>query len=220
MDNKKIRTLICIVTVFWIAAFTQILVNYKFMDEKKITTAFAATNAKMIESRLEVTARCNQKEYTERKQIIEKINEKVGHNGKLSVTFAGNKDNTYLSVKLSMSDKMNRILEYRTMIENILNDWKITDYQTMLKFTGEYSGQLSDRQKQEETDNLMNKLGAEIVSKSIDQGLYSIYGYTGLVKDYMNVAGYRVNINIVFSYDEKKNVTNIYLATPILNGDY
>ena len=50
--------------------------------------------------------------------------------------------------------------------------------------------------------------------------LYTVYAYTGLINDYVKSEGNKINVNIAFNYNEKKNKTNLYVATPILNQDY
>ena len=50
--------------------------------------------------------------------------------------------------------------------------------------------------------------------------VYSFYGYTDRIDNYVVADNERVNLNLVITYDEEKDVTHVIWATPFLNEDF
>lgn len=89
-----------------------------------------------------------------------------------------------------------------------------------MTFTGTYDGKLSIEERNKITDRFVKDLQANVVVEQRGDELYTVYAYTGLINDYVKSEGNKINVNIAFNYNEKKNKTNLYVATPILNQDY
>ena len=60
----------------------------------------------------------------------------------------------------------------------------------------------------------------KIAYENRKEDLFTVYAYSGLIEEYITVAGSKVNMQIAMSYDEKKDITFVYLATPFLNDGY
>lgn len=142
----------------------------------------------------------------------------------VSVAPVGTEDekvsNHFLLVNITVNDNFENILIYKGKLEKILKGEGLTDYQTSLTLRGGLDGQLTKKEKNAKVNSFLNQLGAKEVNRIESDDLYTVYAYTGLVDDYIKVSGYRININIAISYDETKDETEIYLATPILNVSY
>lgn len=142
----------------------------------------------------------------------------------VSVAPVGTEDgkfsNHFLLVNITVNDKFENILTYKNRIEKALKEKGLTDYQTSLTLRGGLDGELTKKQKNIKVKSFLNQLGAREVNRIESDDLYTVYAYTGFVDDSIKVSGYRININIAISYDEAKDETEIYLATPILNVSY
>ncbi|SFR62901.1 YwmB family TATA-box binding protein [Anaeromicropila populeti] len=130
------------------------------------------------------------------------------------------KTNHFIIVELSIYEKINSILEYKNSLENAAKQMDVKEYQTLLKFTGAYDGKLSEVEKKQRVNDILERLQAKKVNTVDDGNLYTVYAYTGLVKDYIKVSDCRININIALTYDEEADKTMLYLASPVLNEDY
>lgn len=142
----------------------------------------------------------------------------------VSVAPVGTEDgkfsNHFLLVNITVNDKFENILIYKNRIEKDLKEKGLTDYQISLTLRGGLDGELTKKQKNTKVKSFLNQLGAREVNRIESDDLYTVYAYTGFVDDSIKVSGYRININIAISYDETKDETEIYLATPILNVSY
>lgn len=61
---------------------------------------------------------------------------------------------------------------------------------------------------------------AEPVQSLSADGMFSAYGYSPRIHDYVVSEGKKINLNLVASYNEKENRTEIILASPLYNEDY
>jgi hypothetical protein len=248
MSNQKILMRVILVSVFWITALFQMLGDQVFSDDGQIVTAFAASNVKLAESKLELTAEWRENRYgeEEKRKLLLDLADKIGFHGfyevncetrnnqtihfikiqenevKAIIELITEKDskNIYGYMELSIMDQMNDILAYKAKIERAYQATGAKDFQTILKFYGEYPGQLSYKKQNQEVKHLFHNLKAQVVSEINEDGIYTVYGYTKMVKDYMQVFRHKINLNVAFSYNEERNITNLYLATPIISGDY
>ena len=45
-------------------------------------------------------------------------------------------------------------------------------------------------------------------------------GWKSDIDEYITVSSNKINVNIMMNYDEQKDETNVYVATPISSEDY
>lgn len=266
LSNKRMRFLVAIVTLLWVAVGAQIVVNKVFMKDGDIIGAFMNTNSGLMESTLEVTAnygnqyltqedklslisylsnglgiRFDQKienyETSERKETVFIRESKrakttikvVTVNGNSSIdAFAQNAEKAsgvtqYVMVRLTIyEDANNDILEYQKIIKSLFEQLKVTttNINTTLQFSGAFAGNLLLETKDKMADRMINSLNGAIVFENRQNDLYTIYAYTGLLDEYIKVDGNKINIQVAMNYDEENDTTKIYLATPIISGDW
>ncbi|WP_167957735.1 YwmB family TATA-box binding protein [Anaerosporobacter faecicola] len=126
----------------------------------------------------------------------------------------------YLIVDLTIKEDVNSILTYKKKAEKSAEGLEARDVESQVTFTGRYDGKLSMEERNQVTDQFLRNLQASIVLEQRGDELYTIYAYTGLIDDYIKSQGSKINVNLAFTYNEKKNTTKLYVATPILNQDY
>lgn len=125
----------------------------------------------------------------------------------------------YVLVRLNLKETIASIDQYRGMITDILDELEVENQQVTLKYKGEYEGVLSRADKDELSNNLVKQLRGTI-STQYEEDLYTVYAYTALLDEYIMNGGTKVNIQIAISYDEEKNKTVVYLASPLLNDSW
>lgn len=153
---------------------------------------------------------------------------KQGNNAKteielISVEEAKNQKtvvNQYVYVNLTLYEDKNKILSYRNLIQDAMKKLDLGTVNSTIKIEGTYEGKLSHLDKNKIVDQMIDELQLTIINDHRGTDLYTIYGYSSLMKDYITVEKNKVNVNIIFQYDEEQNETILYLATPVMNEDY
>lgn len=84
----------------------------------------------------------------------------------------------------------------------------------------EYEGQLSNEELGILTSEIFAEKKAESVQGITGDGIFSAYGYSPLLPQYVTSEGKRINLNVVSSYNEETDTTKIIVASPIYNEDY
>ena len=129
----------------------------------------------------------------------------------------------YVMVRLTIyEDANNDILEYQKIIKSLFEKIKVTqnNMNTTLQFSGAFAGNLLLETKNKMADRMIDSLNGAVVFENRQDDLYTIYAYTGLLDEYIKVDGNKINVQVAMSYDEENDSTKIYLATPIISGDW
>ncbi|BCN32813.1 YwmB family TATA-box binding protein [Anaeromicropila herbilytica] len=245
---KKIKMIIYIIGVLWISVFAQLMVNTLYKNNNRIVDAFAGTNSQIAQSEIKVIADYGSK-YLSRQDKEDLINyiassiqlktdnsyktqdtdtaneisiEKLSKNADTKIKLLSLKGETehYIVIDLNVYDNMKSVMSYKKILEGKLNELKVKDYQTTILFHGYYNGKLTNDEKNQITDELIDNLDAKIVTQNRGSDVYTVYAYTGLIDEYITVAKSKVNVNIAISYNEQNDQTELYLATPVINSDY
>ena len=124
----------------------------------------------------------------------------------------------YIYVGITLKNVIDAAFTYEEIVKEILNDLEI-DTAVNVNLKGEIYGKLDADTKDTLADALLGKMGAKIVTQNRTDELYTIYAYDNDLKEYINVGQGKVNVNLSITYDETKNRTCIYLATPMNNED-
>ncbi len=125
----------------------------------------------------------------------------------------------YIMVDISIANSLESAVVYRDKIENVFEDMELKADVT-LTLKGNISGNLSIDEKDAITDDIIENLGAEIVTQRRASDIYTVYAYSEGIDDYVVNGTSKTNVNIAVSYNELMNETNIYMATPIIDEGY
>lgn len=243
---RRTKITLYVATVLWVAVATQMLVNRVFQEEVRITEAFVKTNTDEMQSSIELAAeyRTGDMSAEEKKTIICDLAAKIGLtiDKEISVWEEGDRseyyffkrakkaiseikvisvDNKhYIIVRLSIQDGIAGIDKYKSILETALKKLQVKDMQTTLKYEGNQEGDLTSEQKHNMAQLLVEELQGEIALEYDEGDLYTVYGYTGMLKEYVTTMDTKINIQIAISYNEVSNKTRITLATPIINDSW
>ena len=113
-----------------------------------------------------------------------------------------------------------KILELRNNILEFCKEMKMDVLNDSLVLKGCYPGRLSNEFIENNTQEIYKKMGGKIASGKYVDGRYISYGYTRLIGDYIVTQGDKMNLNIVYVYEEEDNQTKMYMATPLINLEY
>ena len=121
----------------------------------------------------------------------------------------------YLMMKISINDSIVSAVYYEKMVRKIFEDMDMSADVT-LSLKGCKKGSLSNDEKNIICRDMVKGLDGEILIGSRSENLYIVYGYTEKIPDYVMNGKYKTNINIAITYDEDRDLTWIYLATPVI----
>jgi len=123
---------------------------------------------------------------------------------------------TYLYAKISLNQSLETVLAYKTLLEETLEDLSCTEISTTIQLVGDYAGYLPLERRNEITADILDALGAEVVYEYREHELYTVYGYTAGLDNYITVDNKKINVHIAMSQNEEHYRTVLYLASPIL----
>ena len=123
----------------------------------------------------------------------------------------------YLVARLNIKDSIKSIERYRKLLEKSLDGLGIIDRQVNVLYEGLVDGLMSKNDREEMASLLMKELMGEVAFDYQQGDSYTLYAYTGLIDEYIETVGCKINIQIAMTYDELLDKTKIYLATPIIN---
>jgi len=237
---------VIIFIMFWILAGIQVFQNNLTEKEEQITQVFRQIGTEEKNSETEYFGKIKgdlmgnqeQKQFlldTAKKLGITKIGtvtqeQREGHSC-TQVTAENRRSKTelkiltmgegeqYLCVRIIFENDLHSAMYYRTQLQDLLEEYIENPQNTTMAY-GVYKGNLTMEQKEEITKEILNGFGAHLVSQQKTGNLYTTYGYTGGINDYMMQGDLAVNINIAMTYNEIKDQTKVYLAIPVISECY
>lgn len=123
----------------------------------------------------------------------------------------------FIVVKLNIKESIKSIEKYRQMIEIALDGLGIEERQVTVMYEGIVLGLMPMKDKEEMASLLVKELQGEVAFDYQQGESYTVYAYTGLIDEYIETVGCKINIQIAMTYDEQSEKTKIYLASPIIN---
>lgn len=125
----------------------------------------------------------------------------------------------YVYVKILIYENTDCANDYRELVEGVFDAMGIEGNVNM-NLVGAIAGALNSDEKNMLADGLLKKLDAEVVAQNRESDIFTIYAYSEGLAPYITIGGNKINMNIAIGYDEERNVTNVYLATPVNSLDY
>ncbi len=246
LSLRRTKITLYVATVLWVAVATQMLVNRVFQEDVKITEAFVKTNTDEMQSSVEIAAeyRTGNLSAEEKKTLICDLAAKIGLtiDKEISVWEEGDRseyyffkrakkaiseikvisveNKHYIIVRLSIQEGITGIDKYKNTLEEAFQKLQVKDMQTTLKYEGNQEGDLTNEQKHEVAQLLVDELQGEIALEYDEGDMYTVYAYTGMLKEYVTTMDTKINIQIAISYNEVTNKTRITLATPIISDSW
>ncbi len=249
-SSRRMKLTLYVAVVLWVAVIAQITVNQIFQEDIQITEAFIKSETENMESTLEIIAQYKDGVMTEadKKDIINKIATAIGlkidddytswsdeerselilykqakqASTQIKVVSVKEDDfsKNYIILQLSLSKAIQNIDQYKKIVEEELGSLDVKDQQVILKYEGSREGELSLEEKRTLATTLIAELQGNVALEYDEGDLYTVYGYTGMLKEYISSMGNKINIQVAITYNEINDSTKIVLATPILNESY
>ena len=127
--------------------------------------------------------------------------------------------NTYAIIDIILYGQYDSIPSLKEEIDLIFAENNI-DPTTNITITGTLNQKLTKEQKQSLSKKMMREIGSNIEEVYETEKIYSVYGYTRLIDDWLMSNGKKMNVNLAFRYNEYEQKTYLYLATPVITVEY
>ena len=145
----------------------------------------------------------------------------------------------YISVRLLIRNSVSSSFYYRKIvaqsIERLMveqqNRYGTDEYEKRrhqlidslnVSIKGKIHSFLEPSEQMQIAQGILEAMGAKKVFENVqeEEKIHSIYAYTDSIKDYVAIGKDRINVNVVFTYDEEENATLLHIGSPIINYDY
>lgn len=188
-------------------------------DKKDILLHIASSIGLNIDSDMEIVREGEKTEYSFHKQAKKaETSIKI-----ISIQEESSSDirmKHYIVVRLKIMESIDSMEKYRKLIEESLDELNITEKQVNVLYEGIVKGLMSKADKEELASLLVKDLQGEVAFDYQQGESYTVYAYTGLIDEYIETVGCKINIQIAMTYDELSEKTKIYLASPIINESW
>ena len=125
-------------------------------------------------------------------------------------------DGYYLCAEIVIYNReAEAVSEIRERLIQAAERMKLSEVNTTMELCGIYSGEIPLAQKDAITDRLLEKLYATPVYENRENKQYTVYAYTGAVKEYIVSEKKKVNVQVAIVYDKTTQKTEVILATPL-----
>lgn len=125
----------------------------------------------------------------------------------------------YLYIDINISNSIESAVMYKDKVKEVLDNMCIVG-DISLNLVGSVNGEMNETEKNNLSNDLIDKLEASYITGNADKRLYTLYAYSDKIEEYIMLGDKKVNINIAITYDEDNNITKIYMATPIITKDF
>lgn len=125
----------------------------------------------------------------------------------------------YISVDMEINNSLESAVYYRDIIDDLYGEMDLSaDVYLYLK--GNIRGDISNSEKNSIADNIIENLNGKIVTEKRGADIFNVYAYSENIEDYVVYGSTKTNINVVISYNDVTGMTEVYMATPVMNDDY
>lgn len=152
----------------------------------------------------------------------------IGQNAKTDISIITIESNSgkavlsteqYVLVDISVNNSVKSALYYKECIDNYFKNMGINADIT-LNIKGSMKGVLSNNEKNEICEEILEALDGKLITGSRSDELYTVYAYSESIKEYVVNGTTKSNINVAITYDSTNDLSWVYVATPILSESY
>lgn len=243
--NKK--TKIYVIVLIWVAVGLQFIVNSSIdMEKNMVTQAMSDGVSNLDAGAIRAYGYYGNENIDEKKmtQIAVKLGTMLGiqdgytveeksDDRKKQITYS--KKGAYADTNISLATidgetyvitdiefnavGVQSIYDYKTRLEGIYEECGM-DASMNIYLCNKYKGRLSSSQIAEMVEDYMQDMSAEVVMDTDYLGVRCVYGYSREIDDYVYQKDKKINVNIVFTYDEENDVTTVHRATPFVDKTF
>lgn len=134
----------------------------------------------------------------------------------VKLVYLTEKEQYYLCTEITLYQKdAVTASAFRDSLEKLAEKMNLSEISSTLELCGIYKGEIPLAEKDELTDGLLSELYAQPVYENRENKNYTVYAYTGAVKDYIVVEEKEINVQVAIYYNRTDDSTEVVLASPI-----
>ena len=244
------KTAVVIAGILWLIAAARVFWNMPQTGvQENVLSAFGSASYKEVCADISAYGKYGSMELTDtaKEIILEKAAEKIGinrytieqtsrdnvetmqlsqngENGSVLCRFITiHQENVeyeqYLYIGVTLKNTVDASFTYEKLIRQIMEEMQI-DTEVNVNLKGQIHGALTDTQKEQFAQDMLDMMNAKLSVGRHMEDVYTVYAYNKGIKNYIMIGKDKVNVNICIGYDEEKNETTVYLATPMNMQDY
>ena len=244
------KTAVVIAGILWLITAARVFWNTPQTGaQENVLSAFGSASYKEVCADISAYGKYGSMELTDtaKEIILEKVAEKIGinrytieqtsrdnvetmqlsqngENGSVLCRFITiHQENVeyeqYLYIGVTLKNTVDASFTYEKLIRQIMEEMQI-DTEVNVNLKGQIHGALTDTQKEQFAQNMLDMMNAMLSVGRHMEDVYTVYAYNKGIKNYIMIGKDKVNVNICIGYDEEKNETTVYLATPMNMQDY
>ncbi len=130
-----------------------------------------------------------------------------------------NSTEDYIVMRVEISEGLSYGLSYQKLFNEIGQAYEI-DGKASLMMTANYGRLLSLDEKNEQIEKYFTLLNVKEAAGNRGNDLFTVYGYTKAIEDWIRTDGKKINVNIAMSDNEVENSTMLHFGIPVLKEDY
>ncbi len=126
---------------------------------------------------------------------------------------------TFLSINIILYGQLDGTMYIQKKLKEIYGVFN-TVPTTNITMAGSYNEKFDSKETKKLAEKILKSIKATAINEYETERLYSVYGYTNLIKDNIKVQGDHVNVNVAIRFNEYEQKTYLYLASPVISVDY
>ncbi len=234
------RVLLYSIVLVWVAVLLQLVVTVGIRSDNKIVEAFQASNSMPVKSALTVTGIYDSYlvSYEEQEKLLKYIaeglsleNYQITKKDGAAITSANRWSKTDISIAesgkkqqivttdIELTDRLSALINLKETCEKIYRKLNM-EGKCSISMEGVYHGNLSAAQIDDMKTTVFKVLEAKEQDKQKISGSNVYYGYSKRLDTFQAVDGKKINTQLIFSYNEKNDRTEMYLAVPFFQKDF
>ncbi|MGN1084813.1 MAG: YwmB family TATA-box binding protein [Lachnospiraceae bacterium] len=242
-SKKRTRAVLALMAVLFTALAFRGITERAFLAQASIAGAFSTLTPEQSKGTVTLTARYLPPPYGfSEEKLLHYFSEKIGltvvgeirevtYEGRLEFVYEKTAaeahsvvklvhltepDEYYLCAEITLYEKNAATASsFRDTLEKAAKGMKLEEITTTLELCGSYTGEIPLARKDELTNRLLEELYAQPVYENRENKNYTVYAYTGAVKDYIVAEQKKINVQVAIYYDRDENRTEVVLASPI-----
>ena len=125
----------------------------------------------------------------------------------------------YIAIEISTRTDTKQAVDIYEKVKKIYEEMDI-ESQVSIEIDASRRGDYVSLQGKGIFEDIFREVKAKKVDDIMENGICTVYGYTKAEDNYLVLDDKKVNIQIVLSYDEDKDITYIKIGMPIVNSSY
>lgn len=125
----------------------------------------------------------------------------------------------YIMIDTELHQSIEASYDYKEKVEELLKSYGVKATLNIYVST-KVDGVIDEITRENIKEKFLTMMRASEIESGEFADVYTIYGYTRDIDDYVYQNGKKVNVNIAFSYDDEIDETVIHMAIPFVDKSY